>query len=188
MLGKLEKNLVIAIVLVVIFGCLFGYAYFYLKDNSSISRIDNLNEDENTEIVSEDAADVVRYTLVDQEGEQVFYKRSADLWVFEKPFVEAADSSKVEESINQLANLQAQKKVAGDLEEFNLVSPPVYAKMEFSNGRYIQVDFGSLNPEQTGYYVKVSNSDDIYLVRSIYFQQIFHNSEYFKKTNNNESE
>ncbi len=179
--NSFNNKVVVAIILVLLFGGLFAWIYFYEKDKPSKSRMEEDTRFEDISVVEEDPETIARLTIEKDGNKIVFNKKSDELWVFEEPIEEAAEKTKVDEVLGFLTDIKAMREVSGDESDYSLDPHLGKVIMEMNDGRKVEILVGDQNPEMTGYYIKIMGDDKKYLMRTIDYNQIFKDTEYFKK-------
>jgi hypothetical protein len=160
---KLYRN---AIILVVVAALLVG-AYFFI---SSRKTTDN-NTDNTSNIVklSDYTSDEIEsVTLENAEGTFVIVKKD-DKWTLSTPTDIVADSSVLSSIVINSSSISVDKLIEGDAKDLSLYGldkPNVVVTVKPKEGDEIVIDIGNKTPTNSGYYVKLHNENNVYILSS----------------------
>lgn len=160
---KLYRN---AIILVVVAALLVG-AYFFI---SSRKTTDN-NTNNTSDIVkfSDYTSDQIESVkLENADGTFVIVKKD-DNWTLSTPTDIAADSSVLSSIVINASSISVDKLIEGDAKDlsvYGLDKPNVVVTVKPKEGDEIVIDIGSKTPTNSGYYAKLHNENNVYILSS----------------------
>jgi hypothetical protein len=96
--------------------------------------------------------------------------KQSDTWQVVKPVSDEGDSPRIQSVIDQVANLQATRKLEGtpvaDLTPFGLVTTTFSITIGLEDGSQATLRVGDKNPQGSAYYVQTGDDPAVYLVSS----------------------
>ena len=147
-------------ILIAIFAILFLFVYFYEKDREIMDE----NEIETYKVAEINIEEVKQIKFIQDEKNTVV-KKEGNKWNITKPIKYQARTSKIEDVIKEINNMEASQKFSADnLSEFGLDSVANKVIITTSNDEKLEMLFGDPNPDQSKIYLKASSSDEIFLV------------------------
>jgi hypothetical protein len=159
---KLYRN---AIILVVVVALLVG-AYF-LFSNMKKEEGDTTDTASSTiKLIDFSTTDVTDVTLKNQEGTFVITHKDTD-WVLVSPTDLKADSSVLSSIAINASSVSASKLVeenAQDLSKYGLDKSPVVVTVKKKDGTEKSLEIGDLTPIKSGYYVKLTGENKVYVL------------------------
>lgn len=95
-------------------------------------------------------------------------------WQLEAPAPGPADTARVGQLLNRLANLSPTRTLAepGPLEEYGLDQPALEVTLALAGGSTQVLAIGAENPQQTAYYARVQGQEGVHLISSLIGQSI----------------
>lgn len=161
---KLYRN---AIILVVVVALLIG-AYFLISSRKTTDdEIDNQTS-ETVKFSDLTSDDVESVTLENADGTFVIVKKG-DNWILSTPTDITPDSSVLSSIVINSASMTVDKVIeedAKDLSLYGLDKPKVVVTVKPKTGDSIVIDIGDKTPTNSGYYVKLHNENNVYILAS----------------------
>src|SRR5207248_2228793 len=108
--------------------------------------------------------DVSRVEVIDS-GKTATVERTDAGWRLVEPTADAADATRIDTAVGQVAKLNATRKLedASDLASYGLSSPTSRLLLNMKDGSSQELLIGSKTPDQTSYYVKRADSPAIFV-------------------------
>ena len=116
-----------------------------------------------------EAKDVNEISLVYPDRTITGIKKGEKQWEITSPAGIQADPDEWEQLASSLSSVERESTVqenAQDLTPFGLKEPPVKVAAKLSDGKSIEIVFGSENPKKTFNYAKLGSSNDVFLTGS----------------------
>jgi hypothetical protein len=157
--GRYRTSLILLLVLLALAGAVY---FLQLRSGSTTSP-----EDQAKQIVKVAEKDVIGLLVV-LGDKRVDVARQDDKWVLREPSGREADQARIDVMVSRVADLRASRVVvekAESLATYGLDKPSILLRLSSRDQTY-EVTFGQQNPDKTGYYARLGQSDRVYLVSS----------------------
>ena len=128
------------------------------------------------EVLTANSSDFKLVNIINTNGNfKLFPKESSDTvtWYIEGFKEGILDSSSIAYVVDDLAAITASREVTQrTAKDCGLDKPSVKAEITDKNGKKFSVLFGSESPDKSGYYLKLSTSDKIYVVSTYLYETV----------------
>lgn len=164
--ASVRKNWKTIVSFVLVFAIL-GTAYFLLQRTDVPQKPAEATPAPAIPVLSGDAAQVIQIEV--KNGEEYAFTRSAasEPWVVKnEPYAEI-HSARVESLCVSAATLSAESVIArsaADVSMYGLTSPRAEVTLTFENGETAALQIGDTAPGNAGYYARLAESTDVYLI------------------------
>ncbi len=165
--ASVRKNWKIIVSFILVFIVL-GTAYFLLQRTEPPKSPAEVTPAPIIQVLSEDATQVMQIEITNGEETYAFTRSAAtEPWVVKnEPYVEIY-SNRVESLCVSTAMLSAEGLIARsapDVSIYGLTSPQAAVTLTFENGETATVQIGDMAPGNGGYYARLAESEDVYLI------------------------
>lgn len=161
------------LIVVALFAILFGYVWFVELPKTPEQLATPTKP--SPVVLQLKAQDVKSIELRDlRQPRMVKLSRAGSGWQVEQPVVKVGDSPTIEDTVGQLATLQATRVLTDvtDLAPFGFITPTLEARLVMSDTTPYAITVGSKTPDGSSYYVIYSGDKKVFIVSGSTIDQL----------------
>ena len=145
------------LILVAVFAVLLAFVWIFEKDRE----VKKEGELETYDVITVNK-DEVKEVIFEHSDQKTRVVKEGDDWKLVEPIEYKARTQKIEETIEEIDQLEANQLIeSDDLQEFGLEEPQVKVTLVMNDNSVQELLIGNDNPQETSVYVKASGN--IYL-------------------------
>lgn len=169
MAKRKKKNYITLISLLSVLVLMLGFYIWYINKDK-IGSDNEVSEDTSLIIATMDP-DLIESIHFKNENADMTLIREEDTWVLESDKERPIRQNYVQNMINLIDEIQADKIVSEkpeDLNQYGLAEPYAYIKATQSDGKSVALSLGNKITGGQGYYAKIDGKDTVFIVKPIY--------------------
>lgn len=152
-------------ILLIVFAALVGL-FFYLDRKGNASQDDLELDSQSVDFLFTDNSGIpLGIEISDTEENKVEIARNEEgSWMLIQPTESDADQGMAEAAASQVTSLRILSTLDLAPEDAGLVPPSYLVTVNFSSGETSGFEVGDLTPTQSGYYVRLADSDNVQVI------------------------
>lgn len=160
---KLYRNAIILVIIV----ALLGGAYFLISRKKAAEGDTDVTSPDTIKLTDYTSDQIEKLTLQNPEGTFVFTKKDKE-WVLSTPTDIKADSSVLSSIVINASSVLADKLVEENAQDMSIygLDKPILVTIRTTEGAEKTLEIGNITPTKSGYYVRVSGENKVYVVGS----------------------